>query len=76
MTRTYGFGLMVTKKFVFPYGSFSITNGSEIRLWLHEHYSHLYNIIHHKGDMIIRVLETSQRNMAFGRDVIGLKLAS
>jgi hypothetical protein len=46
-------GLMVTKKYFFPYCSFATKNGSEIRLWedkclgnatLFEQYSALYNI--------------------------------
>jgi hypothetical protein len=56
----------------FSLGSFSIKDGSEIRLWedkwlgnaiLREQYPALYSIVHHKGDTIAKVMETSPPNV-------------
>jgi hypothetical protein len=67
-------GLMVTKKFFFRYGTFSINDGLQIRFWedtwldnapLHEQYPALYNIIRHKSDTIAIVMATSPLNMTF-----------
>ena len=80
-------GLMATKKFFFPYGSFSIKDGSEIRFWedrwlgnttLREQYPALYNIVlsRHKSDTLAKVLETSPPNVTFRRDLIGPRLTS
>jgi hypothetical protein len=53
------------KKFFFRHGSFSITDGSEVRFWedkwlgnasLREHYPALYAIVRHKGDTLAHVL--------------------
>ena len=76
---------MATKKYFFPYGSFSIKDGSEIRFWedkwlgntaLREQYPALYNIVRHKGDTLAKVMETSPPSMTFRRDLIGPRLAS
>jgi hypothetical protein len=73
-------GLMLTKKFLFGLGSFSIKDGSEIRFWedtwlgnasLCEQYSALYSIVHHKGDTIVKVMETSPPVVTFRRDLSG-----
>ena len=80
-------GLMATKKFLFPYGSFSIKDGSEIRFWedrwlgtttLREQYPALYNIVleRHKSDTLSQVLETFPPNVTFRRDLVGPRLAS
>ena len=78
-------GLMATKKYFFPYGSFSIKDGSEIRFWedkwldnatLREQYPALYNIVRHKGDTLAKVLESFPPVMDFRRDLNGPRLAS
>jgi hypothetical protein len=65
---------MATKKLLFPYGLFSIKDGSEIRFredkWLgdaklHEQYPALYNIVRHKSDTLTKVMETSPPNVMF-----------
>jgi hypothetical protein len=76
---------MAMKKFFFPYGSFSIKDGSEIRFledkWLgnatlREQYPALYNIVFHKSDTLAKVLETSPPNVTFRKDLVGPMLAS
>ena len=76
---------MATKKYFFPYGSFSIKDGSEIRFWedkwldnatLREQYPALYNIVRHKGDTLAKVLESFPPVMDFRRDLNGPRLAS
>ena len=76
---------MATKKHVFPHGSFSIKDGSQIRFWedkwlgnntLREQYPALYNIVRHKGDTLAKVMETSPPVMTFRRDLVGPRLAS
>jgi hypothetical protein len=76
---------MATKKFFFSLGTFSIKDGSEIRLWedrclgaisLWEQYPALYNVVWHKGDTIAKVLESSPPNMSFRRDLNGQRLVS
>jgi hypothetical protein len=55
---------MATKKY-FPYVTFSIKNGFEVRFWedkwldnatLREQYLAPYNIVCHKGDTLAKVL--------------------
>ena len=69
-------GLMATKKFFFPFGSFSIKSGSEIRFWedkwlgpttLREQYPAIYNIVlgRHKSDTLAQVMETFPPNVTF-----------
>jgi hypothetical protein len=74
-----------TKKFFFGLGSFSIKDDSEIRFWedkwlgnatLCEQYPALYSIVRHKGDTIAKVMETSPPDMAFRRDLSGLRLVA
>ena len=78
---------MATKKFFFPYGSFSIKDGSEIRFWedrwlgttlLREQYPALYNIVQgrHKSDTLAHVLADNPPNVTFRRDLIGPRLAA
>ena len=78
---------MATTKFFFPYGSFSIKDGSEIRFWedqwlgnttLREQYPALYNIVlgRHKSDTLAKVMENSPPNVTFRRDLVGPRLAS
>jgi hypothetical protein len=76
-------GLMATKKHFFGLGTFTIKDGSEIRLWedkwlgatsLREQYPALYSILHHKGDTTTKVLETSPPNVSFRRDLSGQRL--
>jgi hypothetical protein len=78
-------GIMATKKYFFPYGSFSIRNGTEIRFWedkwlktttLRKQYPALYNIARYKGDTLRKAMETSHPSMTFRRDLIGSRLAS
>jgi hypothetical protein len=74
---------MARNKFFFGLGSFSIKDGSEIRFWedkwlgnatLREQYPALYSIVHHKGDTIAKVMETSPPSVAFRRDFFGQRL--
>jgi hypothetical protein len=76
---------MAMKKYFFRFGSFNIKDGSEIRFWedkwmgnstLREQYHVLYNIVHHKSDTTVTVLETSPPNVTFRRDLIGHRLAA
>ena len=71
---------MATKKFFFPYGSFSIKDGSEIRFWedkwlgsttLHEQYPAIY-----KSNTLAQVLKTFPPNVTFRWDLVGPRLAS
>jgi hypothetical protein len=77
--------VMATKKYLFPFGSFSIKNGAEIRFWedkwlgtttLREQYPALYGIARHKGDTLQKVLESSPPSMTFRRDLIGPRLVA
>jgi hypothetical protein len=78
-------GLMASKKYFFPYISFSIKDGSQIRFWedkwlvnttLREQYPALYSIVHHKSDTIATVMQDSPANMASRRDLLGPRLES
>jgi hypothetical protein len=78
-------GLMTTKKFFFPHGSFSIRDGSEIRFWediwlgptpLRDQYPALYSIVRQKGDTLADVLESFPPVITFRRDLFGPRLAS
>jgi hypothetical protein len=78
-------GVMATKKYFFPHGSFSINDGSQIRFWedkwlgnatLREQYPALYNIVRHKGDTLAKVMNSSPPVVSFRRDLIGPRLAS
>jgi hypothetical protein len=78
-------GLMTTKKHLFHFASFSIKDGSEIRFWedkwfgntsLREQYPALYNIMHHKGDTLAKVMECNTPNVTFRRDLDGPRLTS
>ena len=73
-------GLMATKKFFFPHGSFAIRDGSEIRFWedkwlghstLREQYPALYTIVRNKSDTIAKVLGTSPPDVSFRRSLLG-----
>jgi hypothetical protein len=74
---------MATKNQFFRLGKFSIRVGSEIRFWEHkwlgtttlrDQYPALYNIIHHKGDTIAKVMASSPPDVTFRRDLSGLRL--
>jgi hypothetical protein len=74
---------MATKKYFFPYDSFSVRNGSKIKFWedkwlgattLREQYFALYNIMCHKHDTLQKVMETSPPTMTFRRDLVGPRL--
>jgi hypothetical protein len=76
---------MATKKYFFPYVTFSIKDGSEVRFWadkwlgnttLREQYPALYNIVRHNGETIATVMETSPPNMTFRRDLAGPRLVA
>ena len=76
---------MATNKYFFRYGSFSIKNGSDIRLWedkwlgnatLREQCPALYDVVRYKGDTIAKVLESFPPNVTFRRDLIGPRLQS
>jgi hypothetical protein len=72
-------------KHFFGLRTFSIKDGSEIRIWedkwvgntsLREQYSSLYNIVRHKGDTITKILETSPPNVSFRKDLSSQRLVS
>jgi hypothetical protein len=76
---------MATKKFFFRYGTFSIKDGSQIRVWedswlgnspLREQYPVLYSIVRHKSDTIALVMATSPLDVTFRRDLIGPRLVA
>jgi hypothetical protein len=78
-------GLMATKRYFFPFGSFLINDGTQIRFWedkwlgdypLRQQYPALYNIVRHKGDTLSKVMESSPPNMTFRRNLNGQRLAS
>jgi hypothetical protein len=78
-------GIMATKKQFFPFGSFSIRNGAEIRFWkdrwlgtttLREQYPALYNIVRYKEDTLQKVMKTSPPSKTFRRDLIDPRLIS
>jgi hypothetical protein len=60
-------GLIVKKKFFFPHVSFSIKDVSQIRFWEDKWrtISAIYNIVHHKLDTSVKVMETSPPNVTF-----------
>ena len=77
-------GLMATKKFFFPLGTFSIKDGSEIRFWedkwmgnttLREQFPALYNIARYKSATLATVLATSPPNVSFRRSLFGPRQA-
>jgi hypothetical protein len=77
-------GLMASKKFFFPYGTFSINDGSQIRFWedtwldnvpLRDQYPALYSIVRFKSDTIAKVMATSPPAVSFRRDLLGNRLA-
>jgi hypothetical protein len=43
---------------------------------LREQYSALYNIIHHKGDTLAKMLDSSPSNVAFKIYLVGPRLTS
>jgi hypothetical protein len=76
---------MVTKKYFFPHGCFSIRDGSEIRFWedkwlgnttLREQYPALYNIVRYKEDTLAKIMGSNQPQVTFRRDLIGARLVS
>jgi hypothetical protein len=76
---------MATKKFFFRYGTFSIKDGSQIRVWedswlgnspLREQYPVLYSIVRRKSDTIALVMATSPLDVTFRRDLIGPRLVA
>jgi hypothetical protein len=75
---------MATKKFFFPYGTFSIKDGSEIRYWedkwlgnatLREQYPSFSNIVRHKDDTIAKRMESSPPNVMLRRNLVLLGLS-
>jgi hypothetical protein len=77
--------LVAKKKVFFRLGSYTMKEGSEIWFWedrwlgnitLREQYPTLYYIVHHKSDIIAKVLKTSLPNVKFGRDLSGQRLVS
>jgi hypothetical protein len=76
---------MATKKFFFGLGSVFLKDGSKIRFWedkwlgnatLREQYLALHSIVRHKGDIIVKVMETSPPTVAFRRDLSGQRLVA
>jgi hypothetical protein len=74
--------LMATKKYFFPYGSYSIKDDSGIRFWedkclsnasIQEQYPTLYNI-RHKSDTLAKVLESYPPNVMVQMDLNGPRL--
>jgi hypothetical protein len=77
-------GLMASKKIFFPYGTFSIKDGSQIRFWedtwldnvpLRDQYPALYSIVRFKSDTIAKVMATSPPAVSFRRVLLGNRLA-
>jgi hypothetical protein len=73
-----------TKKYFFPFGSFLIKDGLEIRFWedrwldnttLREQYSSLYGIVCSKSDNITKLLESSPPYLTFKKYLVGPRLA-
>jgi hypothetical protein len=73
-------GLMASKKFFFPHGTFSINDGSQIRFWednwldnvpLQDQHPALYSIVHYKSETIAKVMATSPSDVTFRRDLLG-----
>jgi hypothetical protein len=67
------------EKFFFGLGYFSIKDSLEIRFWedkwignatIHEQYPTLYSIVRHKGDTIVKVIESSPPNVTFIKDCL------
>lgn len=78
-------GLMVAKKHLSHFGSFTIKDGSEIHfcedIWLgnaslREQYPALYVNARDKNNTIAQVLSSSPSNLSFRRDLIGPRLVS
>jgi hypothetical protein len=77
-------GNMATKKHFFPFGSFSIKDGSEIRFWKEmvgynyssRTISSLVQYFRHRGDTLQKVMEDSPPSMSFRRNLIGTRLAT
>jgi hypothetical protein len=76
---------MATKRRFFPFGFFSIKDGTHIRFWeyklledspIREQYPTLYNIVRHKGVNLSRVMESSSSSVTFTRNLTGLRQAS
>jgi hypothetical protein len=74
---------MAMKKHFFRYYSFSIKNGTEIRLWedtrlgnitLREQYPTLNNTVDHKGDTLAKVMESSPPIVRFEEILLGPNL--
>jgi hypothetical protein len=78
-------GLMKVKSDFLRFGSFSITNGTQIRFWedkwlgtspLREQYPSLYHIVRHKQATVAELCGTLPFNFTWRRDLIGSKLVA
>jgi hypothetical protein len=78
-------GLLASKKFFFPHGTFSINDGSQIRFWediwldnipLRDQYRTLYSIVCYKSETIAKVMATSPLDVTFRRDLLGPRLTT
>jgi hypothetical protein len=76
-------GLMASKKFFFPHGTFSINDGSQIRFWediwldnVRDQYPALYSIVRYKSETIAKVMATSPLDVTFRRDLLGPRLTA
>jgi hypothetical protein len=76
-------GLMASKRHFFPFDSFFIKDGSEIRFWedkwlgnttLLEQCPTLYNILRHKGDALAKVMESNPPIVT--KDLVGPRLTA
>jgi hypothetical protein len=68
-TLIFGLVLWTQRSIFFPYGSFSIKDGSKIRFWENKWLGN--TIVRHKRDTIAKVMEISPPNVAFRRSLIG-----
>jgi hypothetical protein len=78
-------GLMKVKQDFLRFGSFTIKNGSQIRLWediwlgttpLQDQYPCLFYIARHKQITVTDIFSTSPLNLSWCRDLIGPKLVA
>jgi hypothetical protein len=78
-------GLMASKKFFFPHGTFSINDGTQIRFWediwldnvpLRDLYPALYSIVRYKSETIAKVMATSPTDVSFRRDLLRPRLTA
>jgi hypothetical protein len=76
---------MASKKILFPHGTFSINDASQIWFWediwlnnvpLRDQYPALYRIVRYKSDIIAKVMAISPLDVTFRRDLLGPRLTA